>query len=219
MGKKPKVKFGLKNVYYAMLDTDESGNVTFGTPKALPGAVNMNLTAQGETETFYADDVAFYVAVANNGYQGDLELALISDEFRQDVLGDKLDATDKVLVEDANAESRPFALLYQVANDQKPTRRVFFNCTAARPAESNGTISNSKTPSTESLTLTVAPMADGTIKAKTTEETPDAVYDGWFNKVWRPSTEAAAAAMEKAVDGGPGESVDLGADAGAGEEG
>lgn len=185
---KPKVKFGLKNVYYAMLTTGDDGALSFGTPKPLPGGVNMALAPQGDTEPFYADDVAYYVTVANNGYQGDLEIALIPDEFRQDVLGDKLDPTDKVLVEDATAESKPFALLYQVANDQKPTRRVFFNCTAARPAENNATISNTKTPQTETLTLTVAPLASGIIRAKTTEETPQSVYDGWFSQVWQPTT-------------------------------
>lgn len=190
MGKgKPKVKFGLKNVYYAMLETDEDGNVTFGTPKRIPGAVNMTLSAQGETNKFYADNVAYYVAVANDGYQGDLEMALIPDDFRQDALGEKLDPTDKVLVENSNAESKPFALLYQVDNDQFPTRRLFFNCTAARPAENNGTTNNSKTPSTETLTLTAAPLADGSVKAKTTPDTPDAVYNGWFDSVWHTSNE------------------------------
>lgn len=188
---KPKVKFGLKDVHYAMLRTDEDGNVTFDTPKRIPGAVNMSLSPQGDTETFYADDVAYYVTVANNGYQGDLEIALIPDSFRQDVLGVRLDEKDQVMVEDAAAESKPFALLYQVANDQKPTRRVFFNCTAARPAENNSTVSNTKTPNTETLTLTVAPMADGTIGGRTTDETPDAVYKAWFDAVWRPSAEEA----------------------------
>ena len=184
---KPKVKFGLKNVHYALLTTGDDGVLSFATPKPLPGGVNMSFAPQGDTEPFYADDVAYYVTVANNGYQGDLEIALIPDEFRQDVLGDKLDPTDKVLVEDATAESKPFALLYQVANDQKPTRRVFFNCTAARPAENNSTISKTKTPQTETLTLTVAPLASGIIRAKTTEETPQSVYDGWFNQVWQPT--------------------------------
>lgn len=193
---KHKVKFGLKNCHYAMLNFDEQNAVSFGKPKPIPGAVSMSFAPQGDTDTFYADDVAYYVTVANNGYQGDLEFAVIPDEFRQDALGDKLHPTDKVLVEDANAESRPFALLYQVANDQKPTRRVFFYCTAARPAENNSTISNTKTPQTETLSLTVAPMADGTIRARTTEETPAAVYDSWFDQVWQPTPSAEVSAAQ-----------------------
>lgn len=189
---KPKVKFGLKNVYYAMLTTNaETGAVEFGTPKHIPGAVNMSLAPQGETETFYADDVAYYVTVANNGYQGDLEMALIPDEFRQDVLGEVLDETDKVLVENSMVESKAFALIYEVSSDQTPTRRLFFNCTAARPTEGSGTVSNTKTPQTETLSLTVAPMADGKVKAKTTPTTPETVYNNWFKTVWQPTAAGA----------------------------
>lgn len=184
---KEKVKFGLKNVHYAMLTTGEDGKVTFGTPKRISGAVSMSLEAQGETETFYADDVAYYVSVANDGYQGSLEFALITDEFLVDVLGYREDETDHVLVENSMAESKPFALIYEVSNDQKPTRRVFFNCTATRPAENNSTINKTKTPNTESLTLTVAPLADGSVRAKTTDQTPAETYNGWFTKVWRPA--------------------------------
>ena len=30
---------------------------------------------QGESEPFYADNIVYYTSVANNGYEGDLELA------------------------------------------------------------------------------------------------------------------------------------------------
>lgn len=185
---KPKVKFGLKNVYYAMLTTNaDTGAVEFGVPKHIPGAVSMSLAPQGDTETFYADDVAYYVTVANNGYLGDLEMAIIPDEFRQDVLGDTLDETAQVLVEHAQAESKAFSLIYEVSNDQTPTRRLFYSCTAARPSENASTVSNTKTPQTEALTLTVSPLADGKVKAKTTPTTPESVYNAWFTSVWQPA--------------------------------
>ena len=34
---KNKVKFGLSNVHYALQTMDSDGNLTFGTPKPLPG--------------------------------------------------------------------------------------------------------------------------------------------------------------------------------------
>ena len=46
-----KVKFGLKNVHYAML-TEEGEEVTYGTPVRIPGAVNLSMDAQGDTSTF-----------------------------------------------------------------------------------------------------------------------------------------------------------------------
>lgn len=186
----PKVKFGLKNVYYALLTINDDGSVSFGVPVHIPGAVSMSLSPRGDTETFYADDIAYYIATANNGYQGNLEIAVIPDSFRKDVMGDVEDATDSVLVENSMSEPKPFALLYEVGNDVKPTRGLFYNCSAARPSENNTTVSNTKTPNTETLTLTVAPLADGRVKAKTTEATPDAVYNGWFEQVWQPAAAA-----------------------------
>lgn len=185
-----KVKFGLSNVHYALLNTDESGAITFGTPKPIPGAVNLSLTPQGDTNTFYADNVAYYVSVGNSGYQGDLEIALLPDSFAQDVLKEQLDSTDKVMVESSAVEAAPFALLFEFAGDRHSVRHVLYNCTAARPNITGATTTNTKEPQTASLTLTAAPLADGRVKAKTTAETPDAVYNGWYQNVWRP-TEAA----------------------------
>lgn len=181
-----KVKFGLSNVHYALLNTDESGAITFGTPKPIPGAVNLSLTPQGDTNTFYADNVAYYVSVGNSGYQGDLEIALLPDSFAQDVLKEKLDSTDKVMVESSAVEAAPFALLFEFSGDRHSVRHVLYNCTAARPNITGATTTNTKEPQTASLSITAAPLADGRVKAKTTADTPEAVYAGWYQSVWMP---------------------------------
>ena len=88
-----KVKFGLKNCHYAKATLDPDTNaVTFGTPVAIPGAVNLSLDPEGDTEPFYADDMVYYTTVANNGYSGDLEIALIPDSFRKDILKETEDS-------------------------------------------------------------------------------------------------------------------------------
>ena len=181
-----KVKFGLKNVHYALL-TDDDGTITYETPVPIPGAVSMSLAPQGETNTFYADNIAYYVSTANNGYQGDLEIAVIPDSFRKDVLGETEDETSKVLIENASAEAKPFALLYQFEGGQKASLRVLYNCSAARPNEDGSTISETKTPSTETLSITASPLADGKVKAKTTDTTTETVIQNWFKSVWQPS--------------------------------
>ena len=188
---KNKVKFGLKNVHYALLTVSEEGAVSFGAPVPIPGAVSMSLSPQGETETFYADDIAYYVSTANNGYQGDLEIALLPDSFRTDVLREVEDETDHVLVEKSTAEPQPFALLYQFTGDQQASLRVLYNCAAARPSEASSTIKNTKTPPTETLSLPASPLANGNIKAKTTADTPDEIKKNWFKSVWQPGAAAA----------------------------
>lgn len=186
-GKTPnKVKYGLKNVHYALLTLDESGVATFGTPVAIPGAVNLTMDAQGEPSTFYADNMAYYVTAANDGYSGTLEVALIPDSFRTDVLNETLEETTQILTENVDNRTTPFALLFEFDGDQKATRHVLYNCTATRPSVTGATTTNTKEPTTESMTLTAAPLSNGNIKARTTVNTPDANYSAWYNGVWQP---------------------------------
>lgn len=184
-----KVKYGLKNVHYAILSVGEDGAATFNPPVPIPGAVNLSLDAAGDTSTFYADNMAYYVTAANDGYSGTLEMALIPDSFRKDVLGEVEDPTDKVLVENAAAEGKNFAFLFEFAGDQKATRHVLYNCTATRPSMSSATTTNTKEPNTDTLNLTASPLANGNVKAKTTAETTPEAYDGWFANVWQPGDD------------------------------
>lgn len=185
-GKANKVKFGLKNVHYALLTVGEEGEITFAAPVPIPGSVSLSMDAQGDQTTFYADDMAYYVATANDGYKGTLEVAVIPDSYRRDVLGETEDETDKVLVENVSAEPKPHALLFEFNGDQKAIRHVLYNCSATRPGVSGSTTKNTKEPSTESLTLTASPLSDGRVKARTTPDTPEEKYSSWYKTVWQP---------------------------------
>ena len=81
-----KVKFNICNVHYALLNTAEDGSVSFGTPVAMKGAVSLSLEPNGEPSRFYADGYAYYTISNNMGYEGDLELAMVPESFRVDVL-------------------------------------------------------------------------------------------------------------------------------------
>lgn len=184
-----KIKYGLRNVYYAVATIAADGSATYGTPKRIPGAVNLSLDAQGETEPFYADDVEYYVSIANDGYEGDLEIAMVPEDFRTDVLGDFEDANG-VMIEDADAPVVHFALLFQFAGDVHSKRHVMYNCVAARPSVTGATKEANITPQTETLTLTAATiyvpaMEKNVVKARVT---PDEAtqYNAWFNNVYLP---------------------------------
>ena len=120
-----KIRFGLKNCYYAKATFDEDGNVTYDTPKRLPGAVSLSLDPEGESENFYADDIVYVVLNNNAGYEGDLELALIPEEFLKDILHEEEDANG-VLLENANSTFERFALLFEFTGDQNAIRHVFY---------------------------------------------------------------------------------------------
>ena len=59
-----KVKYGLKNVHYAIYN---SGTDSYSTPVAVPGAVNLSLSPEGSSYTFYADNVAYYATQSDQG--------------------------------------------------------------------------------------------------------------------------------------------------------
>lgn len=180
-----KVKYGLRNVYYAVATFEDNGAVSYGTPKPIPGAVNMSLEAQGETTPFYADDGVYYSATVNDGYSGDLEVAKVPDSFYEDVFGFVTDANG-IRVEDAAAEPARFALMFEFKGDKVRTRHVFYNCAGTRPAVASSTTSNAKDPITEKISINAFPLpetADGKaiVKGKCTPEA--AAYDSWFTAV------------------------------------
>ena len=185
-----KVKYNLKNAHYALLTYDEDDTPVYDTPVAMPGSVSISLDANGEPENFYADGIAYYVINNNMGYEGDLELAMIPESFRTDVLGETLDANG-VLVEDSNTELAAFALLFEFDGDQKHIRHVLYNCSASRPGIEGKTNEDSKEVQTETLTIKATPLPDGKVKAKTGNTTNQAAYTGWYSAVYLP-VEASA---------------------------
>ena len=184
--KKNKVKFNICNVHYALITVDEDGEVTFGTPVAMPGAVSLSLEPNGEPSNFYADGYAYYTISNNMGYEGDLELAMVPESFRTDVLKESLD-DNSVLVESANVETANFSLLFEFDGDVKKIRHVLYNCSAARPNIESTTNEEEIEVQTETLAITAAPLANGYVKARTGDSTTDTVYTGWYTSVYMPT--------------------------------
>ena len=183
--KKNKVRFGLKNCHYAKATFDEDGNVTYAKPVRLPGAVSLSLDPEGENENFYADDIVYYVLNNNAGYEGDLELALIPEEFLKDILHEEEDANG-VLTENANNEFERFALLFEFTGDKNAIRHVLYCCSASRPSVEGETKEDEKEVQTEELSIIASALANGAVKAKTSSNTSKAVYDAWYDAVYEP---------------------------------
>ena len=185
-----KVKFNICNVHYAPITIGTDGAVTFATPVAMPGAVSLSLDPNGEPESFYADGIEYYTINNNMGYDGDLELAMIPESFRTDILKETADS-NKVLVEDANSETGAFALLFEFDGDVKKIRHVLYNCSASRPKIESKTNEESREVQTETLSVKARPLASGYVKAKTGDNTADAVYTAWYDAVYQPNAAAA----------------------------
>ena len=188
-----KVKYNLKNVHAAKLtETVVEGvtNYSYATPQAIPGAVSITLDAEGDSSPFYADGIVYFRTYANNGYSGDLEIALIPEWFRTEILKETLD-TNGVLVEKAdNTESVKFALLFEFDGDERAIRHVMYNCSASRPSIESSTKEETIEPGTETLSLTADPREDGLVKSRTGDTTSAETYANWYSEVYVPQEEA-----------------------------
>ena len=187
-----KVKFNLKSVHAAKLtETVTNGETTFtyATPRAIPGAVSISLDAEGESSPFYADGIVYFRSVTNNGYSGDLEMALIPEWFRTEILQEALDDKGVLIEKSDNKESVKFALLFEFDGDVNCIRHVLYNCTSSRPSIESETKEDTIEPGTEKLTITADPRADGLVKARTGDTTDSATYAGWYTAVYLPTDD------------------------------
>lgn len=179
-----KISYGLKNVYFANY-TVVDGVITYENPVRLPGAVELSLEPRGDMVEFYADDMLYYSASNNQGYDGTLSVAVIPEAFAIEALGETLDETDFVLTETSSSKGRPFALMFEFDGDVKAVRHVLYSCTASRPTVSSSTKTNTAEPSPNELTFVASPReTDTRVKTKTTEKTPAAIYDAWYTEVY-----------------------------------
>ena len=188
-----KVKYNLKNVYAAKMTetvTEGVSSFAYANPKAIPGAVSISLDAEGDSSPFYADGIVYFRSSTNNGYSGDLQIALIPEWFRTEILQEELD-TKGVLVESSNVtESVKFALLFEFDGDVNAIRHVLYNCSASRPSIESETKEDTIEPGTETLSITADPRADGLVKARTGDTTDKTAYDNWYKTVYVPVAKA-----------------------------
>lgn len=184
-----KVTFGLEKVHIAFFDDQGAEQPAWKTPIPIPGAVRWTPTTVGEESSFYADNTKYFVATSNNGYTGELELALVPDEILAEMLGWEIDSNG-ALFEVADAMPKKFALLGQVQGDKKNRRFVYYDCQANRPAKERTTKGESIEVATDVLSMTVSPIEiEGRTLVKgdleLNEINPEA-YNSFFSSVYTP---------------------------------
>jgi phi13 family phage major tail protein len=180
-----KIVFGIKNAHYSVITEQSDGTYSYGAPVAYPGATALTLTPKGETTDFYADDILYYTATTNQGYDGTITVAVITEGFRKDVLGEVLEGADGVLTEVNTAKPKKVAWLFEFDGDIKATRHTLYSCTVTRPGASGSTKTTSSEPGTTEMNFVAGPRpSDGIVKRSTTATTPDAVYNAWYTAVY-----------------------------------
>lgn len=139
-----------------------------------------------------ADGIVYFRSTANNEYSGDLEIALIPEWFRTEILKEELDKNG-VLVEKANiSEAEKFALLFEFDGYINAIRHVLYNCSASRPSIESETKEDTIEPGTETLSLTADPREDGLVKSRTGDTTSADTYANWYKAIYVPQAKTEA---------------------------
>lgn len=184
-----KLTYGIKNVHYAKVSVSESGAVTFGTPKPLPGASEIALSTVGDPVKVYADNVIYEKFHVNQGYDGNLSVFNIPDAFAKDHLGMYIDGNG-VLVESADAVQDDFALMFEFNTNTAKTKRTLLYSVSAGRAEINAsTKEDTVDPEPLSVPLTASPDATtGFVKASIVGDANDPAWASWFSSVYTPAS-------------------------------
>ena len=188
-----KVKFGLKNVHMAPITGIADGKYTYGDIIKVPGAVSISLEPQGDSSDFFADNIKYFSAYANNGYEGDFELAMITDEIREKIFGERKDKNGGFF-ENINDVFKPFALGFEIDGDDKGRKFWYFNCSCSRSKNEAKTIESSKEPSTDTMTIkAMARETDGEVRHfLSLSDANKEAYDNYFTKVYEEPIEVPA---------------------------
>lgn len=185
---KEKVKFGLKQLHYALKTIGTDGAVTYEKPKPLPGAISISLSADGDKIEFYADDMVYFSDNTNQGYTGDAELALVPDDFKTDVFGDEI--INEMLYENADAIVKHIALMGEFNTNVVKKRFCLYDVLCTRPEFSSKTTEKTKTPQTQKMSLTVRPIeinGHNVVKNTTCATTSEQAFNNYFNAVPLPT--------------------------------
>lgn len=191
-----KYRYGLKNTKYAIWNAAEEA---YGELQDLPGAVSLELTAEGgDGSDFYADDGIWATFPGTNGgYSGSLELANIPDAARVALLGEIVDAATGVQFETTDAEPPEFALITEAQTNIGPIATVLYSCKATRPQFNANTKGENVDVDTETLSLRIGAhefdydggrkrFVKGTLQ-KTTANAAE--YAAFFESVVLPGAE------------------------------
>lgn len=200
MADKNKVRFGLKNVHVCAI-TENAGAITYNTPVAWKGAKSLTLDPEGDTNTYYADNTAYFTTNTNNGYSGSLEMSEIPEEIEK-MIFNTVTTEEGNLAEDANVLPNNVALMFQFEGDVSATKHIFYKVVFARPNVEGETKEESTDPKTTSMDITAVPVEQGDhqwVKSKCRKG--DTNYESFFTTApTLPSPKASEVSQE---DGTP----------------
>ena len=148
-----KVRFGLSNLRIGTY-TESNGTVTLGSPVTQKGAVNLTLDPEAEENTFWADNVKYYVTNQDNGFSGSLEVAKFDDDIKTGFLG-YVSLTGGGIAHIKGASKPKVYIMGQAEGDSKARRFIMYNVTLGQIQFEAATTEDAVEPATETIDINV----------------------------------------------------------------
>ncbi|MFW5438743.1 major tail protein [Paenibacillus apiarius] len=191
------VRIGLKDIYYAVLSKDDqdTGQVTYSTPKRFAPAISATVTPTENSETLYADDGPYEVASAKGEITIELNVTDISTAVYAEITGATV-ATDGS-VEEAQDDVAPYVALGWRSQTSTGKYKYFwyYKGRFASPEEEFQTKEDSPSFQTPTISATfITRQADG-MRRKFINENDEGVdadvIKNWFKAVPVPPAPPA----------------------------
>lgn len=183
-----KVEFGISNLHVCTYEVN-NGTVTLGTPLAVPGAVTLTLEPQGDDNTFYADNTAYWSQYSDNGFSGSVTVAMFPDEFKKQFLG-YIDLDDGGVAQIKGATKPSVCLMFQSEGDAEQRRGILYNVSLGNINRSYNTVEDAVEVDTEEIDITV--VGDNATKiVKVSYDKTSAAYNTLFTTPPTPALPAS----------------------------
>lgn len=178
---------GLRDLYRALITTDESGVETYGDPVRMAKAISAELSVEVSEAILYADDSTD--EVAKEFVNGELTLN-VNDLLPEDLsalLGQKKDS-DGVIYAGENDDPPYFAIGFRAKKANGTYKYLWlYKVKFSIPSESYATKGDSIEFTTPEITGNFIKRADGLWKAEHVALPDDAIAAAWFTRVREPN--------------------------------
>lgn len=184
-----KVLFGVSNLHFGTYEVDANGDVTLGTPFHLPGTVNISLESESEEQKFYADNITYWSGYSDNGYTGEIENALFTDEFKIAFMN-YIRLDDGGVAQIKGMQNKKVYMMFQGDGDAENRRMIVYNVSLGQITREFATVEESIEPQTATLPFTVS--GDNKTGITRVSYAPaDAVYNTMFTTPPVPTLPSA----------------------------
>lgn len=186
---KNKVHFGLEGLTFWIIG--DGG--TYGEAIKVPGIVGLSASPQTSSDAFYADNVEFFRASADNGDEVEIETAGLPDSLLADILGWRIDKNG-ALIRVANGVKKSFAMAFKVCGDKAERGKVYYEGTASIPEDSNQTKGDSTDVQTEKIKINFIARdfaGEKVVSARVDADSAPTAWTTFFTTPYTPDTAAA----------------------------